>query len=531
MDWRYGGLTRVEQGRFTSWTERDGLPGNMVRALYEDADGVLWIGTYDSGLGRLRDRSFTRYTTRDGLLNDGVFQILEDARGNLWMSSNRGISRVQKRELNERAAGRLTPLNAVAYGKDDGMLNIECNGGLWPAGIEARDGTLWFPTQDGVAVIDPASIVANAEPPPVLIESVLVDRAPVAFEQTGGVVSVGPDASALEIAFTGLSFINAERIRFRFKIEGLDRDWVDAGARRVAYFSHLPAGDYVFRVTAANSDGVWNPVGQSLRIIVTPPFYARMWFVLLVLMSGMAAAALWHHRRLARVQAAQAAQAEFSRRLLASQEEERQRIARELHDSLGQQLVVIRNRAMLGETLADDATRSRGQFDEIASSAAQAIDEVRTIAHNLRPVNLDRLGLTAAIEEMVENVARATGLQFSADIAPLDGLLTKDEEIACYRVIQESANNIVKHAGATKAYVEMWREDGALRITVRDNGRGVGEPVARGTGLGLTSITERLRMLGGSLRIDSAPGQGTALNINVPLTRRASREPSPRQAG
>ena len=522
----YGGLTHFVEGRFTSWTRRDGLPGDMVRALYEDADGVLWIGTYDSGLGRLRDGKFTRYTTRDGLFNDGVFQVLEDARGNLWMSSNRGISRVSKRELDERAAGRLTPLNAVGYGKADGMMNVECNGGLWPAGIKARDGTLWFPTQDGVAVIDPASIPINQQPPPVVIESVLVDRTSIAFQLTDGVVRMGPEASGLEIAYTALSLINAERIRFRFKLDGLDRDWLDAGMRRTAYYSHLPAGDYVFRVTAANSDGVWNPGSQSLRIVVIPPFYARTWFRFLILIAAIAAAGSWHHRRLAGERAAHAAQAEFSRQLLASQEQERQRIAGELHDSLGQHLLVIRNRAVLGESLADDPARSRGQFDEIATSAMQAIGEVRSIAHNLRPMNLDRLGLTAAIEEMVENLASATGLQFSADIEPLDGLLSKDEEIACYRIVQESANNIVKHAEATKAYVEMWCDDNALRITVRDNGRGVDGHMSRqGRGLGLSSITERLRLLGGKLTIDSAPGQGTALNIRIPLSRSAQHEP------
>lgn len=515
----YGGLSYLEDGRFTNWTQRDGLPGDMIRALYEDADGVLWTGSYDSGLGRFHNGAFTRYTTRDGLFNDGVFQILEDARANLWMSSNRGISRVPKRELNARAAGASARLNAIAYGKDDGMLNVECNGGLWPAGIEARDGTLWFPTQDGVAVIDPASIPINPRPPPVMIESVLIDRAPVAFDQAGGVVRLGPDAAALEIAYTGLSFFNADRLRFRFTLEGLDREWLDAGTRRTAYYSHLPAGDYVFRVTAANSDGVWNATGQSLRIVVTPPFYRRAWFLGLMLTAVAGAAVVWHHRRLSRVRAAHAAQAEFSRRLLASQEQERQRIAGELHDSLGQQLLVIRNRAVLGESVAGDPARSRGQFDEIVASATAVIGEVRTIAHNLRPVHLDRLGLTASIEEMVESVASTTGLQFSADIEPLDGLLSRDAEITCYRIIQESANNIVKHAAATKAYVEIWRENGALRITVRDNGRGVdGAAVRQGRGLGLTSITERLRMLGGSLTIDSAPGQGTALNIQVPLS-------------
>ncbi len=174
----YGGLTRVHNGQFTRWSERDGLPSDNIRAIYEDRDGVLWIGTYDGGLGRFKDGKFTRYTERDGLFNNGVFQILEDERGNFWMSSNRGIYRVSKAELNAFADGKRATITSVAYGKADGMLNVECNGGMWPAGIKTRDGKLWFPTQDGVAVIDPETVRSNPQPPPVVIETALVDRAP-----------------------------------------------------------------------------------------------------------------------------------------------------------------------------------------------------------------------------------------------------------------------------------------------------------------------------------------------------------------
>jgi signal transduction histidine kinase len=207
--------------------------------------------------------------------------------------------------------------------------------------------------------------------------------------------------------------------------------------------------------------------------------------------------------------------------LIESQEAERQRIAAELHDSLGQHLLVIRNRATLGERAVQDPVQSRNQFDEISASATQAISEVRTISHNLRPVNLDRLGLAATIEEMVERVAGSSGIQFSADIEALEnGLLTKEQEVNCFRIIQESLNNIIKHAQATKAYVELWREDGALLVTVRDNGRGfaaeaAGQGAARG--MGLTSIAERVRILGGAHTIKSALGEGTTLDLRIPL--------------
>ncbi|MGI8642426.1 MAG: ligand-binding sensor domain-containing protein, partial [Pyrinomonadaceae bacterium] len=172
----YDGLTHYKDGKLTSWREADGLPSRTVRALYEDADGTLWIGSYDGGLARFKDGKFTRYTTKTGLPNDGAFQILEDDSRNFWISSNRGIYRVSRDELNEYADGRRGRVTAIAYGKSDGMLNAECNGGRSPAGIRARDGRLWFPTQDGVAVIDPREIKVNSQPPPVVIETIKIDN-------------------------------------------------------------------------------------------------------------------------------------------------------------------------------------------------------------------------------------------------------------------------------------------------------------------------------------------------------------------
>jgi ligand-binding sensor domain-containing protein len=261
-----------------AWAEEDGLASNTIRALYEDAHGILWIGTYDGGLGRFEKDRFTSYTVREGLFNNGVFQILEDSRGNFWMSCNRGIYRVSKRQLNDFAAGRTKSISSIEYGRQDGMRNIECNGGLWPAGIKTQDGRLWFPTQDGVAVIDPQKLATPPAPPPVVIESCLIDHTPMAIN---GPVRVTPEHDNVEIQYSALSFINSEHIRFRYQLHGLDRDWVAAGTRRTAYYPHLPAGRYTFSVTAAHSDGVWNGAGTSLTILVLPRFYRTQWFSIL----------------------------------------------------------------------------------------------------------------------------------------------------------------------------------------------------------------------------------------------------------
>ena len=269
----YDGLTRLENGQFTSWRETDGLPSRTVRALYEDADGTLWIGSYDGGLARFKDGKFTRYNTKTGLPNDGAFQILEDDNRNFWISSNRGIYRVNKDELNEFADGRRANVTAIAYGKSDGMLNAECNGGRSPAGVRARDGRLWFPTQDGAAVIDLREIKANSQPPPVVIETIKIDNNDSEFDKEKSKINIEPAQQNFEIGYTALSFINSENLHFKYKLEGLDDNWIDAGTRRLAYFSRVPPGNYTFRVIAANSDNVWNEQGATLKIVVLSPFY------------------------------------------------------------------------------------------------------------------------------------------------------------------------------------------------------------------------------------------------------------------
>ena len=510
----YGGMTRVKDGKFTAYTEREGLPSNSVRALYEDPDGVLWIGTYDGGLGRFKDGRFTRYTTREGLFNDGVFQILEDGRGNLWMSCNRGIYRVNKKELNDFAEGKLPAITSIGYGKSDGMLNAECNGGRSPAGIRSRDGRLWFPTQDGVVVIDPETVPTNPHPPPVRIESFLLDRAPVALDRE---VRIQPEQENFEIHYTAPSFINSENIRFKYRLEGLDHDWIDAGMRRTAYYSHVPAGAYTFQVIAANRDGVWNTAGQSLRIRVLPPFYRTWWFLTLAALGVSGAVFGVFKYRLWQLEQREAAQQAFARQLIESQEAERQRIAAELHDSLGQNLLIIKNRALLGQLAAEAEPQLREQFEQLAASAAQSVEEVREIARNLRPYHLDRLGLTEALEDMIEKVAASTTIRLVPELVPLDDLFSKEAAITLYRVVQESLNNIIKHSQASEARISIERQSDAVIITIADNGRGFAPPgaEAKGGSFGLAGMTERVRILGGELSFHSREGQGTTVTVSI----------------
>lgn len=514
-----GGLTRFTNGRFTTWTEQDGLPSNHIPALYEDKEGTLWIGSGDGGLARFKEGRFTCYTIKEGMFDNGVFQILEDASGNFWMSSNRGIHRVSKRELTEFAEGRRRSITSVAYGKGDGMLNAECNGGRSPAGVKTRDGKLWFPTQNGVAVIDPAIVPTNPRPPPVVIEAFILDRQPQPLDRP---LRVTPGKSNLEIQYSGLSFINSERLSFKYKLAPTDDAWVEAGTRRAAYYSHLAPGHYTFNVLAANSDGLWNDSGPSLAFIVLPAWYQTLPFRASVVAAVCVVAAGLFYLRLRAVEWRRAAQETFSRELIRQQETERKRIAGELHDGLGQALLVIKNTASLASNPSAPSEETRQDLAVIANLSTKALEDLRTISHALRPPELDRLGLTKALEHAVHLVADAADLRVSAQLESLDGLLAAEAEIHLYRVVQECLNNIVKHAQASFIEVRAWSGDGYLHCTVRDNGEGF-DPATRQSGSGkrrgqgLAGMTERVRLLGGQITIHSQPGSGTLVEAKLPL--------------
>jgi ligand-binding sensor domain-containing protein/signal transduction histidine kinase len=511
------GLARLKDGALTTYTERDGFIGNQVRALYEDDDGVLWVGTYDGGLYRFKDERLTRYTKRDGLHDNGVFQILEDDAGNFWMGCNRGIYRVSRRELNDYAEGRAQAITSVVYGTKDGLATLECNGGRQPSGLKTKDGRLWFPTMGGVAVIDPNALPINTLAPPVIIEEFRLDNAAINFQ---GGVEMGPDKDRFEIRYTAPSFIKPEHIKFKYRLIGLDDDWIEASDRRTASYNRVPPGQYQFVVIAANSDGVWNTEGARIDIVVFPPFWQRWWFITLASTALASLLFLIYQRRVRHLQRVHALQAAFSQKLIQSQEAERKRIADDLHGSLAQELLILKNDALIGATLAQDGSPQRGKFDEISEKLSKTLEGVREIAHDLRPYHLDRLGLREAIEFMLERVGGSCAIRFSANIAALDGFLSKEAEMNLYRIVEEAVNNIIKHSGATVATLTLKRDGPRVQLTIVDNGKGFitdptsdsGSPVH---GFGLTGISERARMLRAEELIQSAPGHGTRITITM----------------
>jgi ligand-binding sensor domain-containing protein/signal transduction histidine kinase len=273
-----GGLNKFENGRFTSFTKRNGLSSDSIWSVTGDQDGTLWIGTAGGGLDRFKNGKFTVYTVREGLFDDELFAVLDDHEGNLWMSSNRGIFRVPKSQLNAYAEGRLKSITADAYDTSDGLKTKECNGGFQPAAWRTKDGRLLFPTMKGLTVVDPKRLGRNMLPAPVVIEQATVDG--VSFDANQP-IRAKPGPGRLEFEFTALSFVSPERLRFKYRLDNFDRDWTDAGTRRVAYYTNVPPGDYKFTVVARNDNGVWNKTGDSVALVIAPHYYQSRPFLAL----------------------------------------------------------------------------------------------------------------------------------------------------------------------------------------------------------------------------------------------------------
>jgi signal transduction histidine kinase len=393
------------------------------------------------------------------------------------------------------------------------LLNVEGNGGKQPGGLIASDGTLWFPTAGGVAMIDPKKAVRHVASLPVLIEDARVDQNEI--DAQSGVISVEPGQSTVDIAYTAMSFVGPERVRFRYRLEGLDANWTEAGSRRVAYFSHLPYGEYTFRVIAANADGTWNTSGATIRLIVLAPFYRRAWFYTLVALAFLSAVAAVFIFRTRQLHAINAARADFTRRLIDSEENERRRIARELHDSLGQSLVVIRNRALMSLNKPDEHQRMLDQMREISEASAAALQEAREIAHNLHPGQIEHLGLPAALSSLVESVQSGSSIQFESKIEQPRNPVSRDEAINIYRIAQESLSNLIKHSNASHAIVTLNEMYGRLYFSVEDDGHGI-TASKLDSGLGLKGIRERAQIINADLQIQSSGGKGTRVTVSLP---------------
>jgi ligand-binding sensor domain-containing protein/signal transduction histidine kinase len=275
-----------KNGRLEQVATEKGFEALWSMAFHEDTDGAVWIGTGSHGIFRYKDAKFFGISPRQGLFDYNVYAVLEDSAGYFWMSSNKGVSRVSKQQLNDVADGKAESVTFNSYGAADGMESRECNGGYSPSGFKLKDGRLCFSSIKGIVIVNPADIRINQIPPPVVIDRFLVEGE---LQPANGQVHVPAGRSRFEFHYAGISYAAGKEVKYKYQLMGLDDDWIDAGTRREAYYTHLDPGEYTFRVIAANSDGIWNETGASAGFVLSPFFYQTPWFIALVVIGFLTA--------------------------------------------------------------------------------------------------------------------------------------------------------------------------------------------------------------------------------------------------
>ena len=509
-----------------SYAVTDGLGEGRVNDLKTDRDGTLWAAT-EGGLSRLNHGRFATLTSRNGLPCDAIRWVMEDDGHSLWLGAACALVRIARSEVDAWAAAvdkdkdAKPTIQATLFDSSDGVISIGSAGGYTPQVSKSPDGQLWFATIDGVSVVDPRHLPFNSLPPPVHIEQITADRKTYeATSATSGQVRLPALTRDLQIDYTALSLVAPEKMRFRYKLEGHDRDWQDVGTRRQAFYNNLPPRNYHFRVTASNNSGVWNEAGASLDFAIAPAYYQTTWFQALIAVAGLGL--LWaayqvRVRRLAH---------EFDLRM-EERVNERTRVARELHDTLLQSFhgALFRFQAT-ANMLPERPAEAKHTLESAIDRTAQAITEGRDAIQDLRASSVVTNELAVAISTLGDELA-ASGVNGNGTVVhvavqgtprDLHPILRDD----IYRIAGEALRNGFRHAHARRIEVEITYDDRQFRLQVRDDGRGIDRAVPaddRRGHFGLSGMRERAELVGGRLDVWSEVGAGTEVDLRIPAAK------------
>lgn len=560
------GLALFENGKFRSYTSHDGLSSNVVLAIHDDSDGAIWIGTNGGGLDRFKNGQFTTYTIRNGLFDDAVFRVLEDDAGNLWMSSDRGVFRVSKQQLNDFADGKINRIESVSYGEPDGLNTAECNGNFQPAGWKSRDGRLWFPTMQGVSVVDPRRMAAEPRSQTVSVDAVYINGHQVS--QSGAVLP--PGDGDLTFDYSVPNFRAPQRVTFRYRLLGFDHNWVNAGTARSAHYTNIPPGHYGFEVAATNGEGVWSSTTTSFEIELQPHFYQTKSFLLLCFLTFGGLIAAVHFERIRglrerekdlarkvgeRTHALTAEIAERTRtekELLQAKEaaEQANRFKSEFLAHMSHEIRTPMN-GILGMTELALATESKADQQNYLVIARNSAESLLTLINEIldfSKVEAGKLELDLVDVDLRESLAgtiatmtiraQQKGLRLIYNVNPGVPAAVRADPIRLNQVVSNLLSNAIKFTaeGEIELYIRRQSRDVSgvhLHFTVRDTGIGVPQEQIEsifevfsqaqrsttrqfgGTGLGLAICRRLVHLMGGEIWAESTVGQGSEFHFTI----------------
>lgn len=515
-----GGIAYYHDGQVrASYSTGDGLTGGRVGDIQFEQDGALWIAT-ERGLSRLKNGRMATLTSENGLPCEAVHWLKEDDARSFWLYTPCGLVRLARSELDAWAIAVDHDTNAkpkiltTLFDSSDGVRSMATGNHFSPQVTKSRDGKLWFSTGDGVSLFDPNHLPFNNLSPTVHIEQFIADRQIYdAISGGGGSLRLPPLIRDLQIDYTALSLVAPEKILFRYKLEGRDSDWQEAGNRRQVFYNDLGPGNYRFHVMACNNSGVWNETGTYVDFSIAPAYYQTAWFrVSIVILLLLVLGALYQLRLR---QVARVVRARMEERL-----EERERIARDLHDTLLQSVqgLILKFSAVSKQIPPDLPARTA--LEKTLDHADQVLAEGRDSIRNLRVTSASLNDLPAAFRSVAEEALQGGDAIFKmvveGRVRDLHPLVLEE----CYCIGREAIINALSHSAGQHVEAEITYDTRQFRLRVRDDGRGIEPEILEAGGRsghwGLQGMRERAEKIGGQLRFWSRPETGTEVELTVP---------------
>ncbi|MFA5668274.1 MAG: two-component regulator propeller domain-containing protein [Balneolaceae bacterium] len=561
-----GGVSKLKDGVFTNYTMAEGLSSNNVRSLYIDEDETVWVGTENNGLNRIQNDEIKYVSVQNGLPDHIVHWISEDEYGFLWLLSNKGVTRINKKDLNDYMDGATNNFQLAHFDRSEGMRSPEGNGSFQEAGIKTRDGKFWFATQEGVAIFDRQDVNDNQYFPTLVVENIMANDSVYAIDSTR-TITLAKGVGVFEINYQAITFINPDQIKLRYKLKGLQNKWIETRQRKVMY-SDLSPGSYEFMFQATNSEGVWCDEIGSVYIQVQARFYQKVWFYIIIAI--IVVAIFYITIRL-------------SNRILISRQAKMQALIdnqteqiRREKNALEVQKKVIEDQA----THLEEANKTKDRFFSIIAhdlrNPFQAMIGYSDILyHRIDDIDKDELkeGIqiirdsSKTLHNLTENLLSWASLQTGKVTAEptkfvineiilenrelflqasqqkgIKIIVDAKEEIQVYAdqnmthtIIRNVLSNAIKFTNKLgEVQIKAEKYNGMCSISITDNGVGMnsksiagildldsnlsrlGTEDETGSGLGLILCNEMVQMNNGSLKIESVEGKGTTITILLP---------------
>jgi signal transduction histidine kinase/ligand-binding sensor domain-containing protein len=511
------GVSHLQGGHFARDAVTEALRHEKIWAIREDSDGGLWFGTRTGGLYRWRSGKLIHFTVAQGLASNSIYELLQDQRDNFWISGPNGISVINRRELDTIAENPSHPLSLTLYGISDGLETTQMYGAEKPGGVVTAQGEVWFASNKGPVRVS-LNPAAPEGPAPVVIDSVLADGLQVPDLQK---LSLNPDNAKIEVHYSVIQLRSQERVRFRYMLEGFDKNWTDASSRRVAYYTNLPPGSYQFRVEAFEMSAPQQIAESSVEIVQRPHFYRTAWFLGCSLL--LLAASVWGGYKFRMRQVHSRFQAVLN---------ERTRLAREMHDTLIQGCAGVS--ALLEAHSSLDDSEPAAKDDLLSCVRTQlrtTINEAREAVWDLRHADGSATAIGPILGNMTQQVSHEFGVPVECRVSGKPFDLDQSTAHELLMVVREALHNAIRHGQPTRVHVDVGFEKKQFRVQVRDDGRGFDTAIASSQPnghYGLVGIQERTKRIGGELILNSWPGSGTELTLSVPRRTPATESGVPR---